>query len=187
MSQATQKEIEEKKPKKINGKEVVQKILEGKGLPKRYFLFGPSGSGKTLRSILLAAKHNESYYDKALSRYWNNYKGEKVVVVDGVTSENYKYIKSGLEKWMDYSSFNGLIYKGKKEGGEEVETEDVIIDPKEYTLIVTSRESPDDLFREESEIKQEKLKKFFVFEECEEVKEQDDKKRLVKEWYEEDK
>ena len=186
MSQATQKEIEEKKPKKINGKEVVEKILQSKGLPKRYFLFGPSGSGKTLRSILLAAKHNESYYDKALSRYWNNYKGEKVVVVDGVTSENYKYIKSGLEKWMDYSSFNGLIYKGKKEG-EEVETEDTIIDPKEYTLIVTSRESPEELFRDESEIKQEKLKKFFVFEECEEVKEQEDKKRLVKEWYEEDK
>ena len=90
MSQATQKEIEEKKPKKINGKEVVEKILQSKGLPKRYFLFGPSGSGKTLRSILLAAKHNESYYDKALSRYWNNYKGENVQHVVATMLHNYK-------------------------------------------------------------------------------------------------
>ena len=50
-------------------------------------------------------KMNSEVYLKSPSGSWDGYKGEKIVLINDMTKEEWKYIKFNLKKWIDYEKF----------------------------------------------------------------------------------
>ena len=74
---------------------------ENERVPKRYYIWGDTGTGKTLFAQTLSEKKGSKMYIKSLSKAWNNYKDEKVVVLEVNSRESWKYIRNQLEE--DYT------------------------------------------------------------------------------------
>lgn len=119
-------------------------------LPKRYFIWGEPDTGKTLFVNRLAQRMKSNVYTKRCGGSWEGYKGEKVVHIEDLVSDNIQYIKTFLKNWVDYYPFKSrAIYNAKtNEDGEkrEVLKEGEWIHPNNYVFIITSRKSPEEIF-----------------------------------------
>jgi len=76
-------------------------------------LWGPSGTGKTKRAYELASKHQEAtglsfYVKNSSNHWWQNYAGERVVIVDEFCGQS---PIGELLKWLDRYPLN-VEYKG---------------------------------------------------------------------------
>ncbi len=126
-------------------------------LPKRLYLYGPSGSGKTRKAVEMAKAVKDLLYRKRCSRFWNDYRGQKVVLIDNLDKEDVQYIKNYIGDWIDYYPF-----EGKLSGEEKTHIE---INPIEYTFIITSYIPMADMFDKYPENLKAKI--FRIFEEQE--------------------
>ena len=143
--------------------EVVKEcVSEMKGeMPMRYWFYGPTGSKKTYTAWKIAGALGERPYLKSCGKVWDNYKGQKIVLIDDVDGDHMKYLLMYLNKWMDYYDFQG--WETRQEGEEE-ESGNVVksyrektIDASKYHLIITSRYPPE-INKEELE---EKFRRIF--------------------------
>lgn len=116
-------------------------------LPKRYYIYGETGTGKSLFTRMLSAQMKTPIYKKSCSGYWNGYKGEKLVVIDDMTRDDWKYIKFNLKKWLDYDTFISSPLRDRMSKEEIKEGEE--IDPSKYTLVITSYKSLEEFLNEE--------------------------------------
>ena len=122
-------------------------------LPKRIYLYGPSGSGKTREAVRMAKLSNEIPYRKRCSRLWNNYRGQKVVLIDNLEKQDAKYIQNYIGDWIDYYSFEGSIT-----GSEKTYLE---INPMDYTFIITSYIPIREMFSDYPENLKDKIYRIF--------------------------
>lgn len=99
-------------------------------------MYGETGTGKSLFTRVLANKLKTAVYKKSPSGYWNGYKGEKLVVIDDMTREDWEYIKHNLKKWLDYETFVSSPLRDRLTK-DELKPGDPI-DPSKYTLVITS-------------------------------------------------
>ena len=118
-----------------------------KELPKRLYVYGETGTGKSLLVRYLKKKMNSEVYLKSPSGSWEGYKGEKIVLINDMTSEEWKYIKFNLKKWIDYDTFISSPVKDRMTKMEIKDGEH--IDPSEYTLIITSYKSLEEFLDQE--------------------------------------
>lgn len=113
-------------------------------LPKRYFIWGEPDTGKTLFVNRLAQRMKTNVYTKRCAGSWEGYKGEKIVHIEDLISDNVQYIKTFLKNWVDYYPFKSrAIYNSKT--NEEIK-EGELIHPESYVFIITSRKSPEEIF-----------------------------------------
>lgn len=80
--------------------EVKKPDLDGEQL-NNLWLFGPPGTGKSR----LCRMFHSSYYVKPLSKWWNNYKDEEVVIIEEVGKEHGKWLGEFLKIWADRYNF----------------------------------------------------------------------------------
>lgn len=71
------------------------------------WIYGQSGAGKT-RSV---TKQFPNYFDKSVTKWWDGYQQEEVVVVDDLGLDH-AYIGYHLKRWADFSPFNAEIKGG---------------------------------------------------------------------------
>lgn len=119
-----------------------------KEIPKRYYLYGETGTGKSLFTKILSERMRTGIYRKSCSGYWNNYKGEGIIVIDDLVKEDWEYIKFNLKKWLDYDTFISTPLRNK-ETREEIKS-GIEIDPSKYTFIITSYKPLEEFLNEES-------------------------------------
>lgn len=93
--------------------------------------YGPTGSGKTLK----ARTDNPGYYDKLLNKWWDDYKGESVVLIDDFDIRH-EMLGSFLKRWADHGPFRAEYKGGSK-----------LIRPSK--IIVTSNWKPDEIWPKE--------------------------------------
>lgn len=121
----TNRRLAELKPKKR---------FEGNLKDKNLWIWSRgTGMGKSYWSERIG-----DYYDKAPNKWWDGYKGEKIVRIEELDPENCKYIASYLKRWADYGQFTAAM-KGSA----------MKLNPADYNLIVTSNFSIDECFENE--------------------------------------
>lgn len=128
--------------------------------PKRYYIHGATGTGKTFYAYQLAKKYGQEPYFKTSSGYWENYNGQKVVVLDDVTPDQMQYLMALLPKWADYHSFTT---KEKRDPTNRVLIPSKQINPCNYTLLLCSCYEPDDLFTNVNAYTRAKLDRLFEY------------------------
>jgi len=72
------------------------------------WIFGPTGSGKSslIRSLKIP------FYPKPMSKWWDGYSGEEVVVLDDFAPEHGKFLGYFLKIWADHYAFNAEVKGG---------------------------------------------------------------------------
>lgn len=118
-----------------------------KELPKRYWIYGETGTGKSLFTRVLSAEMKTPIYKKSCSGYWNGYNGEKLIVIDDMTKEDWEYIKFNLKKWLDYETFISSPLRDKMTKEELKRGEE--IDASKYTLVITSYKPLEEFLNQE--------------------------------------
>jgi len=73
-----------------------------------YWIVGKSGCGKSR----LVRETFPSFYSKPMSRWWDGYAREDVVVLDDFAPEHGKYLGYYLKIWADHYSFNAEVKCG---------------------------------------------------------------------------
>lgn len=130
--------------------ETVRKAVEGKNL----FLWGKTGTGKTLTANEVCKRVGQALpYNKSTSKLWRNYKKQKVVLLDDIDKDSVNYIKSSIFTWGDYYNFEAQI--------SSKEEDTIVINPVNYTLIITSTFNPEELFEFKSSYEVEKFHRLF--------------------------
>lgn len=94
------------------------------------WICGKSGSGK---SKWVRDKFGSAFYSKPMSKWWDGYNGEDVVVLEDLDKDNAVFMKFFLKIWADHYAFNAEVKNGM-----------IAIRPK--TFIVTSQYTIDDCF-----------------------------------------
>lgn len=112
---------------------------------KNCYIYGPPGTGKSLSARFCK---RSKIYPKSLNKWWDGYKGQKVVVMDDLDSENAKYIVDKIKIWADRYPFIA-----------EVKNSSYVVDPH-INLIITSNYPVEDVFSKESD--QEAIKRRFT-------------------------
>lgn len=155
--------------------DVIYRVKHSKHRPNYYF-WGTTGSGKTYCAYKIAASLNRTnndtkdkqkksseeeidiimegqkqLYKKALSQYWRNYHGEKVILMDDITTENTKFFQQFLKTWGNMYPFEAITDLGNSNGLEQRNVTKMIIDPNKYTFIITSNKPPEEIFTFNSE------------------------------------
>ena len=95
---------------------------------ENYWYYGKSGCGKSS----LIRKNYDSFYPKGMSKWWDGYMNEEVVVLDDI-DPSHEFIAYYLKIWCDHYVFNAEVKGGMFK-----------IRPKIF--IVTSQYSPDQIF-----------------------------------------
>lgn len=105
------------------------------------WIWGPTGTGKSHMARALASSiSDEPPYLKGLNKWWNGYKGQKVVIIEEASPEACKYLASYFKQWCDKWPFAAEVKGGSFDNG---------IRP-DY-IIVTSNYPIDQCFPEESD------------------------------------
>lgn len=95
------------------------------------WIWGPTGCGKS--SSVRTRFGDEDLYSKPLNKWWDDYNGERVVLLEDVDPSHEKWIGYFLKVWSDHYKFRGE-YKGGS----------MMLRPK--SLIITSQYSIDQIF-----------------------------------------
>ncbi|GAB1219023.1 hypothetical protein ENUP19_0011G0023 [Entamoeba nuttalli] len=113
----------------------------------RTFVCGEkNGTGKTFTANEVCKRVGQLIpYNKSTSKLWRNYKKQKVVLLDGIDKDSVKYIKSSI--------FTSQI--------SSKEEDTIIINPVNYTLIITSKFNPEELFEIKNSYEVEKFHRLF--------------------------
>jgi len=98
------------------------------------WFIGDSGTGKSST----ARRENPGAYIKQCNKWWDGYKCEEVVIIDDLDT-NHEYMAYFINQWADHYAFPAEIKGGT-----------LMIRPKK--LIITSRYSPDQIFKDVSTI-----------------------------------
>jgi len=94
------------------------------------WLHGPSDVGKSHT----ARTENPGFYEKMLNKWWDQYEGEDVVLIDDV-DKSCEFLGQFLKRWADKYSFR-----------VEIKNHSVLIRPKK--IIVTSQYLPSQIWRD---------------------------------------
>lgn len=98
---------------------------------KNYWIYGKSGCGKSS----VVRKRFSTFYTKSMSKWWDGYNGEDVVVLDDI-DPNHQCLSYYLKIWCDHYVFNAEVKGGMFK-----------IRPKIF--IITSQYSPEEVFQDE--------------------------------------
>jgi len=72
------------------------------------WIWGPSGCGKSRR----VRDENPSFYSKPMSKWWDGYAHEDVVLLDDFAPEHGKFLAYFLKIWADHYVFNAEVKGG---------------------------------------------------------------------------
>lgn len=110
-----------------------------------HWYWGASGTGKSRAAFALA----EAYYPKTQNKWWDGYKGEKLVILDEF-DEEHKCLGPHLKKWAD----PWTPFIGETKGGG--------IAPDYDLFVVTSNYSLEELFGDKPQILEPLRRRFKV-------------------------
>ena len=85
-----------------------------------YWIYGPTRTGKSTLARRLAnalSPEGESPYIKALNKWWNGYKMNKVVVIEEVNPDICKIMASYFKIWLDMWPFPAEVKGGSFDNG----------------------------------------------------------------------
>lgn len=69
------------------------------------WIYGPAGAGK---SHYARAEYGPRFYDKACNKWWDNYQGEEMVLIDDF-DKRHEMLSHYLKRWADRYAFSGEI------------------------------------------------------------------------------
>lgn len=84
-----------------------------------YWIWGPTGTGKShlARAIARFLDPSQPPYLKALNKWWNGYKGQKVTLIEEATPDTCRYLASLFKQWCDKWPFTAEVKGGSYENG----------------------------------------------------------------------
>ena len=72
----------------------------------RLWLYGPTGTGKTYNAVKIAENLGcPNYFEKGRHKWWDNYRGERVVLIDEINPNQAKLLAEYFKNWFDKKSF----------------------------------------------------------------------------------
>lgn len=121
----------------IHRQEKLKAQLQDNSAMTNEWIWGPTGCGK---SSSVRSRYEESnLYNKPLNKWWDDYSGEPIVLLEDVDPTHEKWIGYFLKIWSDHYKF-----RGEFKGGS------MMIRPK--TIIVTSQYAIDQIFNDQETI-----------------------------------
>jgi hypothetical protein len=103
------------------------------------WLYGGTGSGKSLGAREKATADGLRFFVKEPNRWWDNYDGEEVVIVEDLDLQSADQCRS-LKIWADMYPFHGEVKLGHTK----------LIRPRR--IVVTSNYSPADIWSREGDL-----------------------------------
>lgn len=135
---AKEGKFEELPPEMIKTYEYIHRkyqVSEDRAVLNNIWIHGPSGCGKSR----YVRDTYESFYSKPMSKWWDGYDREDVVVLDDFDPNHAKFLAYFLKIWADHYVFNAEVKGGMLK-----------IRPK--TIIVTSQYSIEQCFETSEEV-----------------------------------
>ena len=121
------------------------RVVESRSELKNFWFVGPSGCGK---SKLAREQYPGAYNKDPMTRWWDGYKGQEVVIIDDF--DKYQIAQGGdMKRWADHYPFMAPVKGGYME-----------IRPK--VVVVTSNYHPEEIWQEDPKTLEPILRRFEV-------------------------
>lgn len=101
---------------------------------KNLWIWGPPRTGKS--RLVRQTFDSSQIYTKYLNKWWDNYQGEKCVLIEDADPTQCKYLAQHFKVWCDRFSFGAEVKGGR-----------IQINPGDYHFVVTSNYSIDQCFQ----------------------------------------